>query len=70
MLDKREHQCTSAKFVSNLKCALSVQTHLRHGYQHLLDDELRLSFCLHLLTLGYQLDGKGDEPRVDGKLSG
>lgn len=47
-------------FVSHLKCALSVQAHLRHGYQHLLVDELCVSLRLHLLTLRYQLEGRRD----------
>ena len=41
--------------MSYLKRALSVQAHLRHGYQHLFVDELRLSLGLNLLTLCYQL---------------
>lgn len=45
----------SGAFVSDLNCALSVQAHLRHRYQHLLIDELRLSLSLYLLTLCYQL---------------
>lgn len=40
---------------SNLKGALSVQAHCRHCNQHLVDDEVRLSLRLHLLTLGYEL---------------
>lgn len=42
-------------FMSNLECALSVQTHFRHGHQHLFIDELCLSLRLHLLTFNYQL---------------
>lgn len=40
---------------SHLECALAVQSHLRHGHQHLLVDELCLPLRLHLLTFHYQL---------------
>lgn len=51
-------------FDSNLKCALSVQAHLRHGDQHLLIDEFCLPLCLDLFTLSYQLEEGVEERRL------
>lgn len=51
-----------------LKCALSVHTHLRHGHQHLLVDELRVSFGLNLLTLCYQLVQRKGKEKKGGEM--
>jgi len=66
-LDKRL-QCGHVNLLSNLKCALSVQAHLGHGYQHLLIDELNLSLRFHLLTLCYQLEENTDTVRKQRQI--
>lgn len=40
---------------TDLQGSLSVQAHFRHCNQHLVNDQVRLSLRLHLLTLGYEL---------------